>query len=262
MKETWTQCVGRARQLASAGGRGATAIQSYGDVLAFQEQAAGAFKSGLGRSASGSLEQDLPVVRAEVPRLLTAIVAGGPPALASEAARLLGDPRGAAIDDALLGYWRAPSDQDFFAKATLQPYGAWLAECGIAPVDRRLTRTDNRCPFCGGSPQLAILVAASDDAGDGRQLLCATCLTVWPFPRAVCVYCGEEDERRTGYFATPAFDQLRVDACESCKHYLKTVDLTRPGLAVPLVDEVAGAPLDLWARDQGYEKIELNLLGL
>ena len=72
----------------------------------------------------------------------------------------------------------------------------------------------------------------------------------------------EEDERKTGYFHTPAFDHLRLDACESCKHYLKTVDLTKLGLAVPLVDEVAGAPLDLWARERGYEKIELNLLGL
>ena len=125
-----------------------------------------------------------------------------------------------------------------------------------------MTRADNRCPFCSGRPQLSILVAAGESDGGGRQLLCATCLTVWPFRRVVCVYCGEEDERQTGYFHTPAFDHLRLDACESCKHYLKTVDLTKLGLAVPLVDEVAGAPLDLWARERGYEKIELNLVGL
>jgi FdhE protein len=230
--------------------------------LTFQQQASEAFKTGLGRSASGSLEQDLPIVRAQVPGLLHATVANGPPVLATEAARLLEDPRGSAIDDALLGYWRAPSDQDFFAKATLQPYAAWLADCGIAPLGRQLPRTDNRCPFCGGPPQLSMLVEAGDADGGGRRLLCATCLTVWPFRRVVCVYCGEEDERKTGYFHTPVFDYLRVDACESCKHYLKTVDLTKLGLAVPLVDEVAGAPLDLWARERGYEKIELNLLGL
>ena len=34
------------------------------------------------------------------------------------------------------------------------------------------------------------------------------------------------------------------------------------GVAVPLVDEVAGAPLDVWASDHGYVKIELNLVGL
>ena len=261
MKETWTECVSRARQLAAADGPGAAVLASYADLLRFQQEAYEAFKTGLGRSASGSLEQDLPVVRAQVPRLLQAIIANGPQALAPEAARLLEDAR-TAIDDTLLGYWRAPSDQDFFAKATLQPYGAWLAECGIAPRGRQLPRTDNRCPFCGGSPQLSMLVAAGEADGGGRRLLCATCLTVWPFRRVVCVFCGEDDERKTGYFHTPAFDHLRVDACESCKHYLKTVDLTKLGLAVPLVDEVAGAPLDLWARERGYEKVELNLFGL
>jgi formate dehydrogenase maturation protein FdhE len=43
---------------------------------------------------------------------------------------------------------------------------------------------------------------------------------------------------------------------------MKSVDLTVNGLAIPLVDEIAAAPLDLWAAEQGYQKIELNLMGL
>ena len=43
---------------------------------------------------------------------------------------------------------------------------------------------------------------------------------------------------------------------------LRRLDLTRLGLAVPLVDEIYAAPLDLWAREHGYTKIELNLVGL
>ena len=31
---------------------------------------------------------------------------------------------------------------------------------------------------------------------------------------------------------------------------------------MPLVDEVAGAPLDAWATEHGFVKIELNLVGL
>jgi FdhE protein len=202
------------------------------------------------------------MVRPTVAPLLRQIADHGPERLAVEATELLKDSAGAAIDDVLLAYWHAPSDQNFFGKAAIQPYASWLAETGVAPIDRQMTRAENRCPFCSGRPQLSMLVAASESDGGGRQLLCATCLTVWPFRRVVCVYCGEEDERKTGYFHTPAFDHLRIDACESCRHYLKTVDLTKLGLAVPIVDEVAGAPLDLWAREQGYEKIELNLLGL
>jgi FdhE protein len=157
-----------------------------------------------------------------------------------------------------------PSDRQFFAKAILQPYARCLAEAGVPPVDRVLPRDDGVCPFCGGAPQVSILEAPSGPPaeGGGRRLLCATCLTEWPFRRVRCAHCGEEDEHKLSYFRGGEPDHLRVDACESCRRYVKTVDLTRLGLAVPLVDEVMGAPLDLWAREHGYDKIELNLLGL
>jgi formate dehydrogenase maturation protein FdhE len=53
-----------------------------------------------------------------------------------------------------------------------------------------------------------------------------------------------------------------VEACDSCHSYLKTVDLTKDGHAVPVVDELATIPLDLWAADHGYQKLRTNLLGL
>ena len=70
------------------------------------------------------------------------------------------------------------------------------------------------------------------------------------------------DKEYVAMKAPAALEHLRVDACETCHRYLKAVDLTKLGFAVPLVDEVAGASLDLWAREHGYEKIELNLIGL
>ena len=40
-----------------------------------------------------------------------------------------------------------------------------------------------------------------------------------------------------------------VEACDSCHCYLKSVDLTVNGLAVPVVDELAtAAALDVWAE--------------
>jgi formate dehydrogenase maturation protein FdhE len=45
----------------------------------------------------------------------------------------------------------------------------------------------------------------------------------------------------------------RVDTCAACHGYIKTVDLRAPGTkeVVPLVDDVATLPLDLWAQDRG-----------
>jgi FdhE protein len=155
-----------------------------------------------------------------------------------------------------------PSGYDFFPKMVLQPYAQYLTEAGVRPRDRPTAESPLWCPFCGGAPQLSILQSAGDAEGGGRQLLCATCFTRWPFRRILCAGCGEQDERRLAYFRAPTFEHLRVDACDSCRRYLKTVDLTRLGLAVPLVDEVAGASLDVWATGHGYQTIELTLLGV
>ena len=57
-------------------------------------------------------------------------------------------------------------------------------------------------------------------------------------------------------------DPARVDACDTCGVYLKTVDLTRDGSAEPIADDLASLPLDLWAREQGYRRLRANLLQL
>ncbi len=57
------------------------------------------------------------------------------------------------------------------------------------------------------------------------------------------------------------FPHLRVETCESCKHYLPTVDLTKDGNAIPLVDDLAAIPLTLWAKEHGYRRIQGNFLG-
>jgi FdhE protein len=181
----------------------------------------------------------------------------------AEEARSLMSANSGTVDEMLLEYWRAPSDTQFFAKAFLQPYAKWLAESGGQPVDRLLESQENRCPFCGGMPQVSFLQIreATSESGN-RDLVCATCTINWSFRRVACAYCGEERPTKLGYFHTPEYDHIRIEACDTCKHYIKGVDLTRLGFAVPLVDEVAAAALDVWAHEHGYTKIELNLVGL
>jgi hypothetical protein len=77
-----------------------------------------------------------------------------------------------------------------------------------------------------------------------------------------CAYCGEERPTKLGFF-TP----LNTTTSESkfvipASVTFKGVDLTRLGFAIPLVDEVAAAALDVWSHEHGYTKIELNLPGL
>jgi FdhE protein len=55
---------------------------------------------------------------------------------------------------------------------------------------------------------------------------------------------------------------VRVEACDTCHSYIKTIDLTKDGHAVPVVDELAAIPLSLWAVEKGYVKVSPNLLGV
>lgn len=261
MKEGWDERRRRAEQLVTAGAASAPLLSFYAAVLTCQGEIDRFLGSRPDWQPSGSLERDLVVLGPQVPDFVRRIASIAPLPLAAQGEDLLNGPPG-RIDEILLAWWSGPSDRAFFPKAILQPYARRLADAQITLSGRVPVHADNRCPFCGGVAQLSVLHTTDPSGGGGRRLLCATCLTAWPFRRVRCVQCGEEDERRLGYFRSPAFDHLRVDVCETCRRYLKTVDLTRLGIAVPLVDEVAGTVLDVWARDCGYEKVELNLVGM
>ena len=258
--DPWATRIDRADALAAEGDSGAALVGFYGRLLRAQKRVDDALTA---RPPTGEIEDDLETVLDSATPLLKMVGEWGPDPLAAKARALAG---GAAsrLREELLEYWRARSDRLFFSKALLQPYAEQLARDPtrvIAGVDGA---PDGRCPRCGGVPQLAIIEGDSSIAGEGgaRSLQCATCLATWPFQRLRCPACGNEDERRLGYYQSPTFPYVRVDACEACGRYLKTIDLGRHGLAVPLVDEIASATLDVWATDRGYVKIELNLIGL
>lgn len=94
-------------------------------------------------------------------------------------------------------------------------------------------------------------------------MICSLCATEREY--LVCPACGEENvDKLPVYTAEGAVElaHVRVEACETCHHYIKTIDLTKKGRAVPVVDELAAIPLSLWAAENGYTKVSANLLGL
>ncbi|HEU4930507.1 MAG TPA: formate dehydrogenase accessory protein FdhE [Pyrinomonadaceae bacterium] len=250
----WNKQIQRADYLAAESSGSKELLTFYAHLLRAQAEIYESFRSCKDWLPAGDLETDLPVIRSSMMVLLDTVALHGPTSLTAQPDTITED---------LLEYWRSPSDTQFFAKSILQPYARWLAETRTTPIGRELAGGERTCPFCGGLPQLSFLQSKESSAESGnRDLLCSTCLSSWEFRRVVCANCGEERPAKLGYFHSPEFDHIRIEACDSCKHYLKGIDLTRLGLAVPLVDEIYGAPLDLWAREHGYTKIELNLVGV
>jgi formate dehydrogenase maturation protein FdhE len=254
VQDSWSSWVRRAEQLSADGGPASPLLAFYARVLRQQHDACTSFT---GHRPSASVEEDFRLIAAIGIPLLNDVATSGPTDLARQARAFLKE--AAALEDSLREYWQERSDRHFFAKALFQPYMVARAESEPAHA----VRADNRCPRCGGSPQASVLDGSSASVeGGGRRLICATCLTAWPFRRVVCPSCGEEDEKHLGYFQSATLSHVRIDACDTCGRYLKTIDIGRGGLAVPLVDEVAAAALDVWAGDHGFQKIELNLAGL
>ena len=163
--------------------------------------------------------------------------------------------------DLFTEYWtntNSPSDpQEFLVLAFLQPY----AEFGRSQANLQLEGyTSLLCPFCNRKPALGILRQQGD--GGRRSLLCGFCLTEWEFRRVVCPGCGQEDHAKLPVYTAGELPHIRVECCDACQTYIKSIDLTKNGLADPLVDELASVPLSLWAQEHGYTKLYPNLLGM
>jgi formate dehydrogenase maturation protein FdhE len=260
--ESWDSRIQRAVELSSTSDATKEILTFYAKLLQSQKEVDEFLRSRRGWLPSGSLSEDLSVARECLPIVLRTVAANGPEPLAEEARTLI-TAAGVTLDEMLLDYWRSSSDSQFFAKAFLQPYARWLAESGGHPVDRMFEARENRCPFCGGLPQVSSLRITEPSSESGnRDLICAVCTTTWRFRRVACAFCNEEQPTKLGYFHTPEYDHVRIESCDTCNRYIKGIDLTRLGFAVPLVDELAAAALDVWARERGFTKIELNLVGL
>ena len=144
----------------------------------------------------------------------------------------------------------------FLARAFLEPYAEFrAAETARAP----LVVTTRLCPLGDARPLVGVL--RPEGEGGKRYLLCSFCSQEWEFRRILCPTCGEEAEGKLPVYVAEQLPHMRMEACDTCRFYLRTVDLTKDGRAVPLVDDLAAIPLTLWAHEKGYSRLQPNLLG-
>lgn len=212
------------------------------------------------RPLSGRLETDgarlLEPLRA-VHRHATELA---PPPLAAIARQRLEDPPEVA-QARLSVFWNGTRDEreDFLSRAALRPYVEVLVRNNV-PVDR--PKTGPVCPHCGGQPWVAARRGLPNSHGAQRLLLCALCGSEWAVNRIRCPLCQEENPDRLPAFSTDRYPAARIEACETCHRYLKSIDLTVDGNAIPEVDDLVSVGLDLWAAEQGFARIEPGLAGV
>lgn len=156
----------------------------------------------------------------------------------------------------------------FVLEAVLQPLAERVASARqevraastgrvAAPLPERAS-AGPRCPACGGAPVVGVL--REEGHGARRALVCGLCFTEWDYLRLVCAGCGEQRFESLPVFTAEQFPHVRIEACDTCRSYLKTIDLTKDGRAVPVVDDIATVSLDLWARNRGYARLRAGLI--
>jgi formate dehydrogenase accessory protein FdhE len=276
----WDRRISRANELASSYPFAAEGLRFYSRVATFQKNFYAEIEKTLADSPKTSADRplrdelDLFLLLPKFPAFLSVIDQIAPVPLAQAAASF--SAKGpAAWQEAIEDFWyrdaescgaadelqsangtAAPDSERQLAWIFLQPYAEYLADHREIEV---VHGTPLTCPFCGSKPVVGVLRSEGD--GAKKSLVCMLCAHEWAFRRIYCPCCGEEREPQMAYYSAPEIAHVRVDVCDTCHTYLKSIDLTKTGLAIAVVDELATIPLDLWAREHGYEKLQFNLLG-
>jgi FdhE protein len=203
------------------------------------------------------------VARELVPRVVEATMVAGPPKLAEV---VLGRFHSADMED-LVRRWLRGAEQAlvdrYLVRAAATPLLEAMPPAAVAAVTEA-ARDGRHCPRCGGPPQLSYFSVSGEALVTGpRHLLCSRCSWVWIHPRMVCAGCGEAASGKLPvYSEDKLLPHMRIDGCETCRRYLVGIDLRRDAAAVPLVDELAALPLDLYAKEHGLTKVVPNLMGM
>ena len=131
--------------------------------------------------------------------------------------------------------------------SAMWPFLAHAAEMIGPDIDQASWRR-GFCHVCGGKPDFACL----DRESGARHLFCSRCDTQWLFPRLECPFCGIQDPANLAYY--PSEDgAYRLYVCESCRCYLKTIDLRETGRKVLLpIERILTLGMDVAATEAGY----------
>jgi FdhE protein len=141
----------------------------------------------------------------------------------------------------------------FLFKESLRP----SIEEGVRKFSEKVTLETglkNFCPICGSKPYMAFL---KEEVGK-RYLLCSYCGYEWRFDRLACPFCENREQASLKYFFEEGEEAYRIDICEKCKQYIKTIDLRKIQLIDPIFEDISTIHLDLLALNKGYNRPTSN----
>jgi len=106
------------------------------------------------------------------------------------------------------------------------------------------------CPVCGSFPHMSEL------KGEGQRFFeCSFCGFEWPSERLKCPFCENKDHESLHYLYEEGKEVYRVDVCDKCKQYIKTVDSRKLNFEPDLeLEDIATIHLDMMASEKGFKR--------
>lgn len=106
------------------------------------------------------------------------------------------------------------------------------------------------CPICGSLPHMSEL------RGEGqRYFLCSFCGFKWPGERMMCPFCENRNHKDLQYFYAEGNEVHRVDVCNKCKQYIKTVDTRKLDYEPDLnLEDITTIHLDILTSQKGFKR--------
>jgi FdhE protein len=147
---------------------------------------------------------------------------------------------------------------NFLLHTTIKPFVEVVASHPRDKVDEDLW-DKGYCPICGSQPLMGELRGE-----EGKRIwTCSFCGTQWQGKRVMCPFCENTDRESLRYFYTEKEKAYRIDICDKCKRYIKTVDSRKLAGDIFLpVEDIGTLHLDILAAEKGFRRETFNFLGI
>ena len=137
----------------------------------------------------------------------------------------------------------------FLIQSSIRP----SIEAGVEQLRSELdpeTWLKGYCPVCGSLASLSLL---KEETGK-RYLLCSYCGYQWRIDRLFCPFCKNKEHESLQYFCGEEEEAYRIDLCDKCHQYIKTIDYRNLKESDPVLEDLATLHLDLLASQKGYKR--------
>jgi FdhE protein len=145
----------------------------------------------------------------------------------------------------------------FLILASIQPSLAANVENIGSQIDLKNWQR-GYCPVCASLPKISLL----KDEGQ-RCCMCSLCGFEWPSERLKCPFCENNNHKKLHYFYAEGEEAHRIDVCDNCHQYIKTIDSRKLGYETDLhLEDIVTVHLDILATEKGYKRPVPNIWGI